>query len=528
MAGRSSTTTAAGRTTTRRFLRVAAAVALVTIALPGRAQATPGDLDPAFAGGATTFGLYPDINGAFSVALQSDGKAVVGGSTGRAEGRRAVMLARYRTDGTLDPSFGGDGIVEANGPTEVRDTFSAFLGAFDVTIAPDGRIVVAAPLAYHLDVIGSSTWSVARFTADGSLDSSFGGDGWVTGTPVPNCDSDAASVAVDAQGRVLVAGIGGCGDRFVVARYLGDGQPDPAFGDGGFVDAGVGGAQAVALDPAGRIVAGGQFGTSDEDADAALVRLSPVDGSFDPTFGNQGKVRTNFGGRDAIQRLVVDPDGGRVTAVIDQQTIRVARYDTDGSLDDTFSGGSVELADIGNYGVAGVGLAPDGRIAIAGYFPKSQGAEFDSDAAVARLLPDGRTDLSWGVNGVVATDFGGNVDAALDLAVRPNGDVLAVGISGSSMAAVMAYKGEMCGPVAPDGALLVGTAGKDRLTGTPGNDLIIGLGGDDDLKGGAGHDCLIGGSGHDRLDGGPGDDHLIGGPGTDTVKRGKGDVVLDA
>lgn len=542
-----------GRPGRRWITTLATALLVSTSVLTSPAVAAPGDLDSRFNGGTATFALHQGgTEGALSVALQPDGKAVIGGVTRTAEGTRRVALARYGTDGLLDPTFGNGGLVEEPGPGD--GSFVAFLGAYDVAVGPHGRIAVAAPLS-GMPAEGSwRSWNVAVFAPDGSRDATFGGDGWVTTPFQPGCDAAAGGVAFDAQGRVLVAGIGGCYNRFIVARYLRDGTLDPGFGSGGIVDVGAGGALSVTFDPEGRILVGGALGATPEVYDTGLVRLDPRDGSLDSSFGEDGVVRSDFGSDDIIERVAAHPWDGTILVSSRGQNnaIQLARYTPGGSLDTTFSDdGTTVVEKIGPFGRTSLGLQPDGRILVAGWARSAAGVPAE-DFGLVRLLPDGTTDATWGTGGLVTTDFDGGFDAAIDLAVRPNGDVIVVGeaqVGGIDVSGVAAYRGDLAASLCPglsveNADIVIGTSGDDTITGSTRNDLILGLGGNDTVSGTGGHDCVWGGPGHDvldggkgrdrlhgeggddKVDGGPDDDVLAGGAGTDAVKGGPGDDVV--
>jgi len=200
------------------------------------ARYTPdGKLDPSFGRGGIVRTDVGGIDNARAVALQPDGRIVVVGSTGPSGGED-YAVARYAPDGNLDPSFGRGGIV--------RTDVGGIDDARAVALQPDGRIVVAGTV-------------LARYTPDGTLDASFGSGGVVKtpGSLLPG------AVAFQPDDKVVMGGSTrqGGGD-FVVARYAPDGKLDPSFG-GGTVTTDIGGSdsriQAIALQPDGRIVVAG-------------------------------------------------------------------------------------------------------------------------------------------------------------------------------------------------------------------------------------------------------------------------------
>ena len=211
---------------------------------------------------------------------------------------------RYLAGGGLDPSFGGGGTVF----TAFSDTFGS--GANAVAPQPDGKLVLAG-FARHPERAHDG-FAVVRYLQDGRLDPTFAGSGGVITAVDPQSGAGhndiGRAVAVDPQGRILVAGeTGGAFKDLALVRYLADGSLDPAFGDGGGVVTDLGGddrAQALALQPDGKILVAGSGGrTSNEDF--VLVRYLP-DGRLDPSFGQGGHVTTDFrGGADRGQGLAL-------------------------------------------------------------------------------------------------------------------------------------------------------------------------------------------------------------------------------
>ena len=180
-----------------------------------------GTLDPSFGFGGkvvTDFGSSHEAAGA--IAIQPDGKLVVAGSTrpfGAYDSHPPdFALARYNANGTLDTSFGADGKVSTGFQPGWADT------GYGVALAPRGKIVVAGwglPGASG----GPGVIDLARYNADGSLDTSFGGDGTVVSAPVT--DSAAFSVVVQPDSKVVVAGYAGL-LGLALLRYTASGSLD--------------------------------------------------------------------------------------------------------------------------------------------------------------------------------------------------------------------------------------------------------------------------------------------------------------
>ena len=346
-----------------------------------------GSLDTTFgtAGKVTTaFNGFQDM--ASAVAIQSDGKIVVAGTSdvnGNPDYRFA--LARYNPDGTLDGDFGAGGKTT----TALSGRYSS---AHAIAIQPDSKIVVAG---YDEVDIDDGRIGVARYNADGSLDTSFGGDGWVNPDFGGTLDN-ATSVALQTDGKIVVAGTSnvGVGQDFAVARYLSDGSLDPSFGENlngqvttdffGSSDFGEG----VAIDASGNIVVAGQAYAASGLRTFALARYT-TDGNLDPNFDGDGMVTTDFLGYGSFA-LAVAVDANGIVAAGAAQSKRgrdiqfaLARYrHSNGSLDTTFgTGGKVVTALSGAADViSALALDGDGDIVAAG---QTQ----DKNFALARYLP---------------------------------------------------------------------------------------------------------------------------------------------
>jgi uncharacterized delta-60 repeat protein len=218
------------------------------------------------------------------------------------------------------------------------------------------------------------------------------------------------------------------------------GELDPGFGNAGMssldVGAGDGEAYGMALQRDGRIVLVGSGRPSPQKlVDFAVMRLMP-DGSLDPSFGDRGKVITGFteyfgSAAKAVaiqsdQKIIVVGSARNLNYAHD--TFAIVRYESSGKLDTRFGQGGRVLTPIYpetgagvNDGANAVVVAPDGKIIVAGVT-----GTFLADFAIARYLPDGRLDTSFGVDGIVVTDIGGQ-DSANAVLVQPDGKILVAG-----------------------------------------------------------------------------------------------------
>ncbi len=395
--------------------RVAAAALVacaLVLALVGEAQGAPGDLDSSFAGdGKQTTDFAGGFDAGTALAVQGDGKIVVAGSARKSDTPGSdsdFALARYDVDGSLDRSFSGDG----------RQT-TDFVGNDDVgnavVVQPDGKIVVAGSSEYD--------FAVARYHADGTLDSTFGNAGKQTTDFGDGVDAGRA-MALQTDGKIVVAG--SSHDDFAVARYNADGSLDSSFsGDGKQTTRFGGWGRAVAVQADGKIVVAGSSYQGLATGDDFAVARYNADGSLDGSFSADGKQTTDFAANnDYGNAVAMQSDGKIVVGGAEREGFAVARYDAQGSLDSSFSGDGKQTTRFssGRDVATAVALQADGKIVVAGFGP--------GDFALARYSADGSLDSSFSGDGRQTTDFG-NEDFANTVAVQRDGKIVAAGFSGA-------------------------------------------------------------------------------------------------
>lgn len=361
-----------------------------------------GTLDPTFGDGGIVWLTYPG-SAAYALALQADGKSVVGGGTSG-----AAALVRLQPNGDLDTTFGAFGLVETQ-PGTLNNRF------FAVVVQPDGRIVAAGSSR----VSGTpSSLTVMRFLADGSPDATFGNAGTVL-TAYPGRDAYAHSVVLLPGGKILVAGFSEdalnptATANFEVVRYESNGGPDATFGSGGKVTVDVRGTDdregVISLAPGGKVVLTGS--TKETVAltgryDVAVVRLDP-DGAIDTTFATAGKFISSFGsGTQRASDVAVDATGriyiGGWLGGSNPDDFAALRLTASGLLDGAYGDAGVARLDFSGRvdRSAALVLQEDGRAILAG--ASGVGAQSDSyGIAAARLLPTGTPDLAFGTGGTV-------------------------------------------------------------------------------------------------------------------------------
>ena len=386
-------------------------------AIMAPASAADGHLDPSFGSDGRVTTAFPGGSFASAVAIQADGKIVAVGAAAGASMTGEFAVARYETDGTLDPTFDGDGMLTtpiSGGGDEARS----------VAIQANGRIVVAG-------TADGRRFAVVRYMANGALDPTFGGDGIVQTDLSPGGDV-AYDIVIQPNRKIVAVGPAFFhrGPRFAVVRYFPNGELDSTFGGDGKVFTGAWAqARAVVLQPNGRIVVGG-FGSYG----LMLVRYRRS-GSLDPTFGTGGVVRRVV---QAIFPLAValQPNGKIVVGGDwDIFHLGLARFTSGGHLDTTFGVDGVVRMGAGGGGeqaIDGLVIQPNGKIVAAGYagVPHEAGDTSIPRFVVLRFLKRGVLDRSWSGDGRVSTNFVGG-GAAAGVARAPDGRIVVVGRAGA-------------------------------------------------------------------------------------------------
>lgn len=352
-----------------------------------------GSFDDTFGGhGMLNEGIVMGSTLYLASALQPDGKLVTAGYTFNGK-NNDFALARYNTDGSLDATFSNDG-------KQVTDVMKANDTAYAVLIQNNGKIIVA----------GSA---IARYRSDGSKDVSFGHNGIIT-------SGNWKSAALQSDGKLVVAGSG-------IARFNTDGSPDLSFGNNGIVSGGHWYAIAMQADDK-VVVAGGVL-------DFEIARFN-TDGSSDNSFSEDGFESThiyeNPGAEENLyigyaRAVVIQGDGKIVLAGDWHNNYRgytsyfgLARYNPDGSLDDSF-GQDGKLLSIRGYATSLV-LQQDGKI-IAGGSSNDENQIINntaSDFALARYNTDGSLDPEFNGSGFQITPVSSAYNIIQSLAFSSN------------------------------------------------------------------------------------------------------------
>ncbi|MCX7092282.1 MAG: hypothetical protein NTY50_02355 [Methylobacter sp.] len=351
----------------------------------------------------TDFGSY-DI-GEY-VFTQADGKiTVIGLTSGTTSDDLAI--ARYNADGSLDNTFDGDGKLIAKATMTINA----------VRPLSDGKFITVGT--------SNNKFAVTRYNNDGSLDKTFDTDGKVT-TGIYSNDS-ASAVTVQADGKLVVVG-GSASNYGAVARYDADGTLDTSFsrdGKWGAYDSNSGGmyATAVAVQPDGKSIIAGISGNN-----FAIVRLDRY-GNLDTSFNDDGKLAVDLGGTDIIKTVTVLGSGKILAAGTSDGDFALVRYNANGSLDTSFDTDGKLVADLGGTETLNSLIAlSDGKFLAAG-------TDGNNDMVLMRFNSDGSFDTSFDTDGKVTTDLGG-WETGNSVTVQSDGKILLAGTTDSDSALV--------------------------------------------------------------------------------------------
>ncbi len=367
-------------------------------------QAQPGTLDKSYGTNGST---YNPVSGTFinSSAIQADDKVIVSGLN--ADG--SFILIRYNTDGAIDNSFGKEGKVST-----LFKQYDQGDGWINVQVQPDGKIVAAGTNytiednnypPYNADI------TLARFTAAGTPDSSFGTNGIVI-TDFGEYEAVSA-IALQRDGKIVLTGtysLQGIGNdsKVITVRYNADGSLDNSFGGKGYViypGSGVDNIHAIAVQDDGKIVVGGDYQISRY---FMLIRYLP-DGELDDSFGSNGMVKTKIaeGGvpsDESVNSLAIDKQQRILAAGTCLNTaMSVVRYNRDGSIDNTFDEDGKKIIQLSETFTQAktVLLLKDERILLTG----DVSGDINGNLALVCLKAEGSFDSSFGIDGKTISDF---------------------------------------------------------------------------------------------------------------------------
>jgi uncharacterized delta-60 repeat protein len=347
------------------FSRYFIAVFLLT-AFSFNIKAQPGVNDPGFNPGTGANNLV------WTTAIQNDGKIIIGGQFTSYNGTTKHYITRLNTDGTIDPTFN----VGTGASYEVWIT----------TIQSDGKIIVGG---WFDSFNGTLSKNIVRLNSDGTIDPTFnpgsGTDDWVVTTAIQN------------DGKIIIGGYFTTYNettRINIARLNSDGTLDVSFNPGMGPNGSI---ETTAIQSDGKIIIGGMFDSYNGTTKNFIARLNS-DGSLDNTF-DPGTGANSFVKTTAIQsdgKIII---GGWFTSYNGTAIKHIARLNADGTLDATFNPGT----GANNY-IYTTAIQSDGKIIIGGDFTSYNGTTTNR---IARLNTDGSLDASFnpglGVNERVIT-----------------------------------------------------------------------------------------------------------------------------
>jgi uncharacterized delta-60 repeat protein len=272
---------------------------------------------------------------------------------------------------------------------------------------------------------------LASMAQDGSLDFTFGTNGIVT-TSVGTVADAGESIAVQNDGKILVAGtsFNGSTSSFLLTRYNSDGSLDNTFDSDGIVTTHIGisyeAANCILIQNDGKIlVTGPSFSGSNNVF--ALARYNS-NGSLDSTFSNDGIVTTSIGtSGDYSYSAALQIDSKIIVSGTSDGDFALVRYNQNGSLDDTFGSNGIVTTAIGNSNDVGysMDIQVDGKVVVAG----SSFNGLNNDFALVRYNINGSIDSTFGYDGKVITEIGANDDLAWAVKLQANGKIVVVGQS---------------------------------------------------------------------------------------------------
>ena len=399
----------------KRVFKALELVFIATFVITTTVLAAGGLLDPTFGtNGVVITDLGSSTDSGVNVVLQPDGKIVMASSGS------APYLTRFNTDGTLDTTFGTNGKVTTavGGP---------------VALQADGKLLVGGEMTGGI--------GLTRYNGNGTLDTTFGTNGVVSVWENDNSNLrfSFADLAVQPDGKIVVISIqeaiGGNHVSCVIARYHRNGileEDSRAFFDeSNFPESERNFCQAIALQSDGKIILSGHAEPNFSGMAMILGRMmSGSTTSFDPAFGTNGHgtvvtpIATFKHGRGA---LAIQADGKIVLAGTtygnNNENLVLARYNGNGTLDNTLGGDGIVITDLGKNEVGNdLAIQPDGKILVSGQSHSGSSSDF----LLVRYNPNGTLDTTFGNGGKVISDFGGS-ESATGILLQPDGRLLTAG-----------------------------------------------------------------------------------------------------
>ncbi len=373
----------------------------------------PGSLDLNFDANGVLITDVGEYDYCESVLIQPDSKIVIAGTTDE-----NIAVIRYNTDGTLDNTFGDNGIVITEEPCCYGTT---------MVQQSDGKILVAGHIYIYTGIDADFDVYLVRYNNNGTLDTTFSVDGKVITDP--GGYNYIYSMALQSDGKIVLTGKS---DAYIaVLRYNTDGTLDHNFGTNGIVTTSVGGLEdigySVVIQPDSKIVVAGRSYNESTHDDIVVLRYNS-DGTLDTVFGDEGIVINNIDDKnDAACAAVLQPDGKILAAGYTENASTdfiVLRYNPDGSFDNTFNVDGKAITDMGSVDRAhSLAIQPDGKILVSGYAHNGD----NDDLVLVRYNTDGTLDLTFDEDGKVITDYNNLYNFGNALALQADGKIVVAG-----------------------------------------------------------------------------------------------------
>jgi uncharacterized delta-60 repeat protein len=377
----------------------------------------PGNLDPTFNGsGRRITDVGGQVDGAWGIASQPDGKNIAVGS---GNGSNITMI-RYNSNGSLDETFGTNGIVNHN----------VGAGGMEIALQPDGKILVGTGV---YSALYNADFAVFRFNSNGTIDTTFGING-VAKSGFGYTEENPTGMLLQPDGKIVLAGYARNGDinhDICIARFDSNGTLDPTFdGDGKvitdvFGESTVDIIEGVAIQPDGKLVVAGGRNTSSTFRNAMVVRYN-TDGSLDASFDGDGILFYNFitGNNDQATDVAVQSDG---KIIIGTQTatdffnfyLTLARFNPNGTLDDSFDGDGIRVTTY-QTSATRILLQPAGHIVVLG-------GSSNGGFSLYRFKPDGSNDTIFGNGGARQSVRFGTLTPGRAMSLQPDGKIVVAG-----------------------------------------------------------------------------------------------------
>ncbi|MDR3647210.1 MAG: hypothetical protein P4L22_06730 [Candidatus Babeliales bacterium] len=462
--------------------------ALVRYKTDGSVDSTFGNNGAVITDVGAIVGTPNKVSQIFYITLQADGKILAYGISGT-----NVALARYNTDGTLDNSFGTNGIVINSKLTPVP--------FMRIVLQSNGEIITGGNIDSKIGLV--------KYKTDGTIDNSFGNNGMVITSFGPNFQTNISDIGI-YNDKIIAAGISvnGTNVYYSLAKYNNDGSPDNSFGTNGLVNKTLTAAQVVifkiAIQNDGKIVTGGtSFPPNNPKLfeSTFVITRTNIDGTIDSSFGNNGVVTTNFGliinsfpSVDRLYSLIIEPNGkiissGSSTCIDPNYDYAIVRYNINGSIDNTFGeidGQKLGLIDTdfkkvlgitsgSENSINGIATQSNGNIVTGGF---SDALDPNYDFAISLY------DINGNLKQFFPVDFSrfvgannkifGSYDIGNDLAIQKNDKIVAVGLTnviGNPFSFALAR-------LTPDARLDISFGNQGLVVTNIGNTLSVGLSSD--------------------------------------------------